>query len=201
MPSSVGQQMVKLPFSSSSTFTASEGRVSGVEVVVGVVGVVHGRLPTPSSRLLSPSSSSSTCPQTETRRLRRFPTFATSLVMNWPVKGSMKHSRTHCSGIILSASSRMSAKWELFLLLDFLLLADSSLVEEVESLLTSLSLPESTLSVSWSTRLYPVSGSHASSNDFFFICSLDTRLSITGIDIVLVVARAFRPFFKPSFSL
>ena len=24
----------------------SEGRVSGVEVVVGVVGVVHGRLPT-----------------------------------------------------------------------------------------------------------------------------------------------------------
>ena len=66
MPSSVGQQLVKLPFSSSSTFTAydkniiveivmaavvvtmitSEGRVSGVEVVVGVVGVVHGRLPT-----------------------------------------------------------------------------------------------------------------------------------------------------------
>ena len=26
-----------------------------------------------------------------------------------PVKGSMKHSRTHCSGIIRSASSRMSA--------------------------------------------------------------------------------------------
>ena len=70
MPSSVGQQLVKLPFSSSSTFTAydkniieeivmavvvavvvvtmitSEGRVSGVDVVVGVVGVVHGRLPT-----------------------------------------------------------------------------------------------------------------------------------------------------------
>ena len=32
-----------------------------------------------------------------------------------------------------------------------------------------------------------MSGSHASSNDFFFfICSLDARLSITGIDIVLV---------------
>ena len=30
-----------------------------------------------------------TCPQTETRRLRRFPTFATSLVMNWP--GQMSH--------------------------------------------------------------------------------------------------------------
>merc|ERR1719295_1452397 len=139
MPSSVGQQLVKLPFSSSSAFKASGGRVRGVEVVVGVVGVVHGRLPTPSSRLFSPSSSSSsTWPQTETRRLRRFPTFATSLVMNWPVNGSMKHSRTHCSGMILSASSRMSAKWELFLLLDFLLLADSSLVEDVESLLTSL---------------------------------------------------------------
>ena len=76
MPSSVGQQLVKLPFSSSSTFTAydkniiveivmavvvvvvvtmitSEGRVSGVEVVVGVVGVVHGRLPTWRERKLN----------------------------------------------------------------------------------------------------------------------------------------------------
>ena len=29
-----------------NVMVTSEGRVSGVEVVVGVVGVVHGRLPT-----------------------------------------------------------------------------------------------------------------------------------------------------------
>ena len=109
----------------------SVGRVRGVEVVVGVVGVVQGRLPTwkiqnhieqkprrhspprlgcsllpprppPVTRCLhnhhqcnpSISHNPSIChddiivwlawPQTDTRRPRRFPTFATSLVMNWP---------------------------------------------------------------------------------------------------------------------
>ena len=78
----------------------------------------------------------------------------------------MKHSRTASSGMF--SDSRMSPKWLLLLLppdlLDFRLEDPSSLESEESFLVISLSLPESTDSVS---KHSPVRGSKARSKDFF----------------------------------